>query len=239
MQVGSLLHPRCSDQFNIAIVSCISSFIGTTNSASRMSTVRIGPVAHESNIAFCDGFFQALVLSLCNKHCQFVGLQIEYSLAERTVERELIPMAHALGLTVTAWSPLAGGLLTGKYAKGAASGGRFDDPQMAQAFGATDQRRRAIAQAVGEVSKAVGRSSAQVALAWLRQRSTPVIPIIGSRKIDQLKDNIACLDLRLDEAQLKKLEEASAIDLGFPTNFYNVEMVRQVVYGGMRDRIDV
>ncbi|HEX4795552.1 MAG TPA: aldo/keto reductase [Humisphaera sp.] len=168
----------------------------------------------------------------------FIGLQIEYSLAERTVERELIPMAHALGLTVTAWSPLAGGLLTGKYAKGAAAGARFENPQMAESFGALDQRRRAIAQAVGEVAKTVGRSSAQVALAWLRQRTTPVIPIIGSRKIDQLKDNIACLDLRLDEMQLKKLEESSAIDLGFPTNFYNVEMVRQTVYGGMRDRID-
>ena len=77
MQVWSLLHPRCSHQFNIASGSCIGGFIGTTNSTSRRAAIRIGPVAHKSNIPFCDGFLQTLVLSLCNEHCQFVRLKIE------------------------------------------------------------------------------------------------------------------------------------------------------------------
>ena len=169
---------------------------------------------------------------------EFVGLQIEYSLIERTVERELIPMAKALGLTVTAWSPLASGLLTGKYAKGGASGGRLDDAQLAAGLGGVDDRKRAIAQTVADVAKRVGRSPAQVALAWLRQRELPVIPIIGSRKLDQFKDNLACLDLRLDDDAMRQLDNASRIELGFPGDFYNRDMVRNFVYAGTRDRID-
>src|SRR5205823_14757768 len=77
MQVLSLLHPRCSHQFNIARRSCIGGFIGAANSARRRAAIRIGPVAHKPNTPFCDGFLQALVLSLFNEHCQFVRLKIE------------------------------------------------------------------------------------------------------------------------------------------------------------------
>jgi aryl-alcohol dehydrogenase-like predicted oxidoreductase len=87
------------------------------------------------------------------------------------------------------------------------------------------------------VSDETGRSMAQVALAWLRYRPVPVIPIIGARKLSQLKDNLASFDLTLSANQLKTLEEASQIELGFPYQFYAKEMVRAIMYGGLRDQI--
>ena len=79
--------------------------------------------------------------------------------------------------------------------------------------------------------------SAQVALAWLRDRAVPVIPIIGARKLSQLQDNLASFDLTLSADQLKTLDEASQIELGFPHDFYAKDLVRTFIYGGMRDHI--
>ena len=93
--------------------------------------------------------------------------------------------------------------------------------------------------AVQQVAKELGRSPAQVALAWLRHRPVPVIPIIGTRKQAQLKDNLACLDVALGDEHLRHLNDSSAIELGFPHDFYVKDMVRGFVYGGLRDRIDV
>ena len=168
----------------------------------------------------------------------FVGLQIEYSLIERTVERELIPMAQALGLGVTAWSPLAGGVLTGKYAEGKAAADARLNSDMMKAFARDDERSRRIVSEVQTVAREVGRSPAQVALAWLRQRPVPVIPIVGARKLPQLRDNLACLDLHLNPAQVERLDAASQIELGFPHEFYSRDMVKGLVYGGLGDRID-
>ena len=168
----------------------------------------------------------------------FIGIQIEYNLIERTVERELIPMAKALNLGVTAWSPLASGVLTGKYHGHGSSpeAGRMSSG-MTKQFLPEKQRTDRVVAAVKSVSDAIGRSMAQVALAWLRHRTVPVIPIIGARKLSQLQDNLASLDLELSAEHLKGLEEASRIELGFPFDLYNSEMVRSLVYGGMRDQI--
>ena len=89
------------------------------------------------------------------------------------------------------------------------------------------------------ISDEVGRSMAQVALAWLRYRPVPVIPIVGARKLSQLKDNLASAGVSLSAKQLKTLDEASCIELGFPHEFYTRDTVRGLVYGGMRDRIVV
>ena len=121
----------------------------------------------------------------------FIGLQIEYSLIERTVERELIPMAKALNLGLTAWSPLAGGVLTGKYhGHGSSEPGRMSN-EMMKGFLPEQRRADRIVAAVKTVSDETGRSMAQVALAWLRYRPVPVIPIVGARKLSQLQDNLA------------------------------------------------
>jgi aryl-alcohol dehydrogenase-like predicted oxidoreductase len=171
----------------------------------------------------------------------FVGLQIEYSLTERTVEQELIPMAKALNIGVTAWSPLAGGVLSGKY-QGAAGAGPGAEPgrmssEMMKGFLPEQQRTERVVTAVKAVAGEVGRSMAQVALAWLRYRDVPVIPIIGARKLSQLQDNLASLELKLSAEQVKKLDQASKIELGFPESMYAKELVRGFRYGGMREQI--
>lgn len=182
---------------------------------------------------------QANTLAQLRGWSPFIGLQVEYSLAERTVERELIPMARALKLGVTAWSPLAGGLLSGKY-HGAtkAADSRLSGDEMKQ-FMPEEQRATRIVEALQGVSKQTGRSLAQVALAWLRHRPVPVIPILGARKLTQLQDNLASLDLTLSPAQVTALDEASRIELGFPHDFFGKDMVRTFVYGGLRDQIIV
>lgn len=169
----------------------------------------------------------------------FVGLQIEYSLIERTVERELIPMAEALGLGVTAWSPLAGGVLTGKYVEGKAEADARMNSEMMKGFNRDDERARRVVSEVQAVARDVGRSPAQVALAWLRQRPVPIIPIVGARRLEQFRDNLACLDLQLNTSQVERLDTASQIELGFPHDFYGRDLVKGLVYGGLRDRIDV
>jgi len=167
---------------------------------------------------------------------EFVGLQIEYSLAERTVERELVPMAKAFQLGLVAWSPLGGGLLSGKYSSNDKSEKRFSDKSM-QSFMLKGERADRIVATLKKVSEETGRSSAQVALAWLRYRDVAVIPIVGARRISQLHDNLQSLTLELSENQVAKLNESSAIELGFPYEFYERELVKNSVYGGMRDQI--
>jgi len=167
----------------------------------------------------------------------FVALQIEYSLIERTVERELIPMARALNVGVTAWSPLAGGVLTGKYhGQGSSEPGRMSGDMMKE-FLPEQERADRIVAAVKAVSQQTDRSMAQVALAWLRYRPVPVIPIIGARKLSQLQDNLASLDLTLSSEQLKSLDDASKIEPGFPYSMYSKDLVRGFAYGGLQDQI--
>jgi aryl-alcohol dehydrogenase-like predicted oxidoreductase len=167
---------------------------------------------------------------------QFIGLQIEYSLVGRTVERELIPMAKAFKLGLTAWSPLGGGLLSGKYQSGNQSETRFSNESMQQFLRKGEQPDRIVA-ALKQISEETGRSQAQVALAWLRYRDIPVIPILGARRISQLQDNLASLTLNLSPEQVSALNQASAIELGFPHDFYQMEMVKTMIYGGMQDQI--
>ena len=180
---------------------------------------------------------QANTLAHLRGWSPFVGLQIEYSLIERTVERELIPMAKALNLGLTAWSPLARGVLTGKYhGHGSSEPGRMSNDMMKELM-PEQQRTDRIVAAVKTVSDQTGRSMTEVALAWLRYRPVPVIPIVGARKLSQLQDNLASFDLILSPDQLKTLDEASRIELGFPYDIYAKEMVRTILYGGLRDQI--
>jgi aryl-alcohol dehydrogenase-like predicted oxidoreductase len=184
---------------------------------------------------------QANTLAHLRGWSPFIGLQIEYSLIERTVERELIPMAKALNIGVTAWSPLAGGVLTGKYHGHGASASSSEQARMnndmLKDYMPERERAGRIVAAVKSVSDATGRSMAQVALAWLRYRPMPVIPILGARKLSQFHDNLASFDLTLSADQLKTLDEASQIELGFPYDMYAKAMPRAVCYGGLRDQI--
>ena len=179
---------------------------------------------------------QANTLAELRGWTQFIGLQIEYSLIERTVERELIPMANAFKLGLVAWSPLAGGVLSGKYHSGGGVDGRYST-ESAKSFRRTGEQVDRVVSAIEAVGKQVGRSPAQVALAWLRYRDIPVIPIVGARRVAQLQDNLASLELELTREQISVLDKASAIEMGFPHDFYENEMVKTIMYGGLRDKI--
>ncbi|GIH12804.1 aldo/keto reductase [Rugosimonospora africana] len=144
----------------------------------------------------------------------FIGLQVPYNLLQRDIERELLPMAEALGLGVTAWSPLAGGVLSGKYSRpgDAPTGTRLDPSSL-------DGRAHAVAQAVQDVADARGATSSQVAIAWTMTRSPSIHPILGARRVDQLHDNLGALNVRLSPEECARLEEASDFTLGFPSEF--------------------
>lgn len=183
---------------------------------------------------------KANTLAALSGWTQFVGLQIEYSLLQRTVEHELIPVARELGLTVTPWSPLSGGTLSGKYLNKeseAAKSGRYST-EMMEEWQKKGERTERIVKTVKAVADELGRTPSQVALAWLRYRDVPTIPIIGTRKLSQLQDNIASLEIDLSPAQLRQLDEVSAIEPIFPNAFYDQDMVRSMVYGGTDGQIE-
>ena len=172
---------------------------------------------------------------------RYAGLQIEYSLLERTVERELVPMAQDQQMTVLAWSPLRNGLLTGKYLpentkQSEAEGARMHS-EMMKGFGTVEESVHGTVREIVAVGKESGVSAAQVALAWLRYRPVPVIPIIGARKLAQVEDNLRSIDVVLSSEQLARLDKASAVSMGFPHDFLAMDPVKAIVYGGMRNRI--
>jgi aryl-alcohol dehydrogenase-like predicted oxidoreductase len=144
----------------------------------------------------------------------FAGLQAPYNLLKRDLERELLPMAEALGLTVAAWSPLADGILSGKFAGAAAArdGARVDPA-------AVGEQQYAVAAVVKEVAAGLGATPAQVAIAWTRSRSPVIRPIIGARRLDQLRDNLSAAELVLPAEAAERLDAATRIDLGFPAAF--------------------
>ena len=168
----------------------------------------------------------------------FAGLQIPYSLIERTPERELLPMAQALDIAVTPWGILGGGVLTGKYKTGKPrpKDARYGSQEAWGDLYLTERNMR-IAEEVERVAKEIGRTTSQIAVAWVRQRPQGVIiPILGATKLAQLADNLGCLEFSLSEEQQKRLDEASRVDLGFPLAF--LTQVRQFVYGNTYPLID-
>jgi aryl-alcohol dehydrogenase-like predicted oxidoreductase len=178
---------------------------------------------------------QANTLATLRGWTPFIGLQIEYSLKERTPERELLPMAKALNIGVTAWSPLGGGVLTGKYNQPNPVDGRLSmTDQPFQIF----DRDLKIAETVLEIAREIGKSPAQVALNWLRNRPNSVIPIIGARKLSQLQDNLACVDFNLTGEHLQRLDNISAISLGFPHELLASQFVRDILLGGVAAQLD-
>lgn len=174
---------------------------------------------------------RAQMLAELRGWAQFVALQIEYSLIQRTPERELIPMAKELGLTVTPWAPLAGGALTGKYLYG--QKGRL--PDNSKRLSSEAQR---ITREVIKIAESYGVPPSHVALKWTMQQGFKCIPIVGATQVNQLEENLKALHLTLDDKHIAWLNEVSSIDLGFPGSFYREEGVKQAVYGGFIDKIE-
>ena len=166
----------------------------------------------------------------------FAALQLPYSLIERSAERELLPMAEACGLSVTAWGGLGNGLLSGKYASKADQPGRLNDPIFAATLNDANSE---VAREVIRVADAHGASASQVALAWVRSRSPFLIPIIGARTEAQLQENLKCIDVMLTEADCVALTCAKHFDLGFPTTFLASAGMENLIYGDSLPHIDV
>jgi aryl-alcohol dehydrogenase-like predicted oxidoreductase len=125
-----------------------------------------------------------------------VALQVEYSLLERTAERELLPVAEAFGLAVTAWAPMGAGVLTGKYTRGASTT-PADSRRAAANQPRLGERNLAITREVDRVADQLGASSAQVAVAWVRQPSRRIIPVVGIRAVEQLQDVLGAVEVEL------------------------------------------
>jgi len=163
----------------------------------------------------------AATLADLNNWAPLTGIQIEYNLIERSADRELLPMAEALGLGVAFWSPLAGGTLTGKYRTPAQ-----ESVSRQQAWGGTllktesSARETAIIDTLETIAKENEVKILDVALAWLRQKHSQTflstITILGPRTEQQLIDNLSSLDVNLTLEQMQRLDSISSIALGFP-----------------------
>ncbi len=160
----------------------------------------------------------------------FAGLQIEYNLIQRDGERDLIPMAKALGLAVTPWAPIAGGALTGKYLK--QEKGRVPETSERR-----NKKNTAIVQAVVKAAKALKCLPVHVALRWCMQKDFPCIPILGARKASQMKESLDCLKLELPEKVILELDALSKPELGFPHDFLSRETVRDLIYAKTQGKI--
>jgi aryl-alcohol dehydrogenase-like predicted oxidoreductase len=143
----------------------------------------------------------------------FTGLQVPYNLLRRDIERELLPMAEAANMTVAAWSPLADGILSGKFTRQTAEPGTRIAPAT------LSEHQRAVAGTVADVAGDLGVTPAQVAIAWTRAQSPAVHPIIGARRLSQVEDNLGAAGLELPAGALTRLDAATQIDPGFPTTF--------------------
>jgi len=158
---------------------------------------------------------QANVLAQFRGWSAFVGLQIEYSLLERTVEQELVPMAVELGLGITPWSPLKSGALSGKYTRrnaGQAKGER----QFMDTF--LNERTYAVVDELEAIARVRESTPARVALAWVRERPGVTSTIIGARRAEQLEDNIGSLDVALTAEERGRLDALTQPTFGFPQN---------------------
>lgn len=167
------------------------------------------------------------------------AIQIEYSLAERTSERELLPMAEAFGIGVTGWAALGGGLLSGKYRRNGEGrltkgGGRVLEE--------TDGRLHAILDELQCVADALGVSQAQVAIAWVlargRRLTTSLIPIIGARTAGQMTENLGALTIALTAGHLERLDAVSAVPSGYPHEWLASDTVRSLATGGKPGLVD-
>ncbi len=164
---------------------------------------------------------QANTLAELRGWSRFIGLQIRYSLIDRSVERELLPMARTFDLGVTPWGIVGSGVLTGKYNRDADAAGR------AKMRGAVSERSLGIAAQVVAVADELGVTPSQVAINWVRQGPAVIVPLVGARTMDQLTENLGCLEFSLSAEHKAQLDEASAIEPGFPHDMLGPQTAAQ------------
>jgi aryl-alcohol dehydrogenase-like predicted oxidoreductase len=156
----------------------------------------------------------------------FIGLQIEYSLLQRTVEQDLVPMAREFGLGITPWSPLSGGALSGKYTRANAGQHKADRGALLD----LDDKTYDVVDELEIIAKAYETTVASVALAWLHAKPGVTSIIIGARRLSQFEDNIRALDVNLTAEELGRLDAITAPTLGFPQTM--LPMAPGIINGG-------
>jgi aryl-alcohol dehydrogenase-like predicted oxidoreductase len=171
---------------------------------------------------------QAHTTALLRGWTPVTALQIEYSLLERTVEGELIPLALDSGMAVLPWGPLKNGFLSGRYTR---TGGRPADAKRAAIIGAPTDSQYEVIDALAKVAEEAGTNSAAAALAWLRTRPAVTSVLLGPRRIDHLEDSLAGLEVTLTPAQLTALDEVSAPRLNYPAEL-NRGVGAMLMYAG-------
>jgi aryl-alcohol dehydrogenase-like predicted oxidoreductase len=172
---------------------------------------------------------QAVTLAELRGWSRFVALQAPYSIADRGVERELLPMARSLDMTFTSWGMLEGGVLTGKYLADT------DEPRRYESAG---PKTNAMAREVVAVAEAAGATPAQVAIAWVRAQPWRIVPIVGARTDAQLRENLAALDVELSSDQVERLGAVSDFRIGFPRDFLESDHVRGLIFGDTFELIE-
>lgn len=177
---------------------------------------------------------QANTLAALQGWSPFIGLQIEYSLVQREAERDLIPMAEAFDIGVTAWSPLGAGMLTGKYQQKEPENAR---KERINGYRSNEKNVRVVEEVL-RIASEIRRTPAQVSLNWIRQKKGVFIPILGARTVEQFQDNLASTEFDLSEEQLQRLDAVSRIDLGFPHDFIGSDGVKGIINGDFASRID-
>jgi aryl-alcohol dehydrogenase-like predicted oxidoreductase len=160
---------------------------------------------------------EAQTLARLRGYAPLIALQIEYSLLERTVEGELMPMARELGLGVTPWSPLKSGALSGKYTR--ANHGKQESQRGGWVTSSLKDATYDVVEAVAQLAQELGTTSSRVAISWVQNRPGVSSTIIGARTMQQLEDNVGALDVTLSPAQVAKLDGLTKPKLNFPADF--------------------
>jgi aryl-alcohol dehydrogenase-like predicted oxidoreductase len=164
----------------------------------------------------------------------FTAVQMHYNLVERSIESEFFDLCAAQDMAITAWSPLAGGLLTGKFNRDAdpeaAADARLTQAEYGPAMLASE--RLEIAEGLARLAQLAGCSAPQLALAWLLQRPRgSVIPILGARTLAQFEDNLGCLDVALNQTQIEELDGLAAARLAYPASLFRTPFYRRMLHG--------
>ena len=225
-QVEASLHRLQTDWIDLYQIHC---WDANTPLEETLST--LNDLVHEGKVRYIGasnytGWQLATALGVSKQHGwePYISIQPQYSLVTRDIERELFPLAEYAGLAVLPWSPLGGGLLSGKYRAGEAP------PEDSRAADTTpsavlmrmriqEERNFAVAQAVQDLAADLGKTMAQVALNWVLHRPGVTAPILGARTVAHIDDNLGAIGWKLDADALARLEDASAIEHGYPYDF--------------------
>lgn len=195
--------------------------------------VRLGKILH-IGISNAPAWWVAALNGAARERgwTRFTAFQLQYNLAERSIENAFFPLAKFQNMAITAWSPLLFGALTGKYSvskDGKVTGeGRLGGPAGARMLSPHNLR---VAQGLGKIAERLGCSPAQLALAWLLHRPAPVIPILGARNLTQLKENLSCVDVSLDSETLAELNALAPPAPSFPESILAMPYMQGMIHG--------